>query len=95
MYVGDVVVVTYVCYRFCSHRTADTNHGNLCRSWHYVSAERIHLVQWSVTVNIYISTVHPWLSEPRLSECLFIQTQKLLNFHEFHYNLHDGGHLLM
>ena len=36
--------------------------------------------------------MHPWLSEPRLSEPLFIQTHKA-NFHEFYYNLQDGGHL--
>ena len=38
-------------------------------------------------------TVYPRLSEPRLSE--HRNSQKLVHFHEFHYNLQDGDHLVM
>ena len=44
-----------------------------------------------------MNTVHPWLSEPRLSEPSFNyqNSQKLVNFNEFHYFLQDGGHLIV
>ena len=45
----DVVKVTYVCYRFCSNRTAGTNHGNPCRLVLTTSAESNRV---STTVNI-------------------------------------------
>ena len=34
----------------------------------------------------------PWLSESQISESLLT---KVGNFHEFYYNLQDGGHLVM
>ena len=36
-----------------------------------------------------------WSSEPPLSESSFIRIQKACKFHEFHYNLQDGGHIVM
>ena len=58
-----------------------------------ISVGEQHWVIMCIDTVCGFSTVHPQLSHypnPRLSELT-----KACNFHEFHYNLQDGGHLVM